>query len=116
MGFPSLTVPSLSYPLLHGNLIVVTDGVLAQEVKLHHVLLVIHLGVQLDVLHSQRAAAHCVRSLTFLLFVTCPQRKLHGKHSTVVFFISNFFVRIYSIMTRVYQYFSRWDKGSSCGL
>lgn len=116
MGFPPLTVPLLSYPLLHGNLVVVTDGVFAQEVKLHHVLLVIHLGVQFDVLHSQRAAAHRVCSLTFLLFVTCPQRKLHRKHNTVVFCMCNIFVRINSVMTRVYQYFSRWDKGSSCGL
>ncbi len=77
---PLLTAPSLSHPLLHGDLVVVADGVLSQEVKLHHVLLVVHLGVQFDVLHPQRAAADCVRCLAFLLFVTRPQCKLQGAH------------------------------------
>lgn len=64
---------SLSYPFLHRDLVVVADWVFSQEVKLHHVLLVIHLGVKLDMFHPQRAAAHGVGSLTFLLFVPCPQ-------------------------------------------
>lgn len=78
---PLLPAPSLSYPLLHRDLVVVADRVLSQEVKLHHVLLVVHLGVQFDVLHPQRAAADRVRGLTFLLFVTRPQCKLRGEHN-----------------------------------
>ena len=64
------------YPLLHRDLVVVADGVFTQEVKLHHKLLAILLGVQVDVLHTQRAAAHRVCRLPLLLLVTCPQSQL----------------------------------------
>lgn len=67
-----------SHPLLHRDLVVVADGVFSQEVELHHELLTIHLRVQADVLHPQRAAAHRVRALALLLLVTCPQSQLRG--------------------------------------
>lgn len=68
-----------SHPLLHRDLVVVADGVFSQEVELHHELLTIHLRVQADVLHPQRAAAHRVRALALLLLVTCPQSQLRGE-------------------------------------
>lgn len=58
-----------TYSLLHGHFVVVADGVFSQEVELHHVLLAVFFRVQLDVLHSERAAAHCVCRLAFLLLV-----------------------------------------------
>lgn len=64
------------YPLLHRDFVVVADGVFTQEVKLHHELLSIVLWVKFDVLDSQRAAAHGVGRLSFLLLVTRSQRQL----------------------------------------
>ena len=64
------------YPLLHRDLVVVADGVFTQEVELHHKLLPVLLGVQVDVLHTQRAAAHRVRRLPLLLLVTRSQSQL----------------------------------------
>lgn len=64
------------YPLLHGDFVVVADGVFPQEVKLYHVLLSVNLRVQLDVLHPERAAAHGVGGLSLLLLVTCSQSQL----------------------------------------
>lgn len=86
----SVTCSSPSYPLLYGDLVVVADRVLSQEVKLHHVLLIIHLGVQLDVLHPQRAAADGVCGLPFLLFVTGPQCELReaGGGTNIVIIIT----------------------------
>lgn len=70
--------PPPPHPLLHGNLVVVADGVFTQEVKLHHKLLAVLLGVQVDVLHAQRAAAHRVGCLALLLLVTGSQSELVG--------------------------------------
>lgn len=64
------------YPLLHRDFVVVSDGVLPQEVKLDHVFLPVQLRVQLDVLYSERAAAHGVSCLSFLFFITSSQGKL----------------------------------------
>ncbi len=64
------------YPLLHRDFVVVADGVFTQKVKLHHILLAIVLRVEFDVFHSQRAAAHGVRSLSFLFLVTRSQSQL----------------------------------------
>lgn len=64
------------YPFLHRDFVVVADGVFTQEVKLHHVLLTIVLWVEFDVFDSQRAAAHGVRSLSFLLLITRSQSQL----------------------------------------
>lgn len=72
-----------SYPLLHRDLVVVADGVFSQEVKLHHILLLIHFGVQFDVLHPERATADRVRCLAFLFFITCPQCQLQEKQHTL---------------------------------
>lgn len=52
-GGPLRTARHDTYSLLHGDFVVVADGVFAQEVELHHVLLAILLRVQLDVLHSE---------------------------------------------------------------
>lgn len=72
-----------SYPLLHRDLVVVADGVFSQEVKLYHILLVVHFGVQFDVLHPERATADSVCCLAFLFLVTRPQRQLQDKHHTL---------------------------------
>lgn len=69
----------MSHPLLHRDLVVVADGVFSQEVELHHILLTVHLRVQINVLHPQRAAAHSVRTLPLLLLITCPQSQLEGE-------------------------------------
>lgn len=69
----------VSHPLLHRDLVVVADGVFSQEVELHHVLLPVHLKVQVNVLHPQRAAAHRVCTLPLLLLITCPQSQLHPR-------------------------------------
>lgn len=62
--------------LLHGHAVVVADGVLTQKVKLHHVLLVLVLLVEGQVLLPQGAAAYCVRCLSLLLLISCSQSKL----------------------------------------
>lgn len=67
---------ALTYPLLHRDFVVVADGVFTQEVKLHHILLAIVLWIELDVFNSQRAAAHGVGSLSFLLLITRSQSQL----------------------------------------
>lgn len=41
-----------AYPFLHRDFVVVADGVLTKEVKLHHKLLTVVLRVEFDVLHS----------------------------------------------------------------
>ena len=69
-------IPPHPYPFLHRDLVVVADGVFTQEVKLHHKLLAVLLGVQVDVLHAQRAAAHRVCSLPLLFLVTRSQSQL----------------------------------------
>lgn len=76
----TLFVPSdfVAHPLLHWDLVIIADGVFSQEVKLHHILLLVQLGVKFDVLHPQGAAANCVRRLAFFLLVTCPQSQLQG--------------------------------------
>lgn len=66
----------LPYPFLHRDFVVVADGVFTQEVKLHHILLAIILWIQFDVFNSQRAAAHSVRSLSFLLLIARSQSQL----------------------------------------
>ena len=65
-----------TYSLLHGDFVIVSDWVLSQEVKLHHILLTIQLWVQIDVLHTKRAATYSVRCFSFLLLVACSQSKL----------------------------------------
>lgn len=66
------------YPLLHRDFVVVSDGVLPEEVELNHVFLPIQFRMQLDVLYSQRAAAHGVSCLSFFFFITSSQGKLHS--------------------------------------
>lgn len=66
------------YLLDDGDLVVVADGVFAQEVELHHILFALQLLMEGDVLHTQRAAAHRVRRLPLLLLVTCSQCQLWG--------------------------------------
>lgn len=65
---------------LHGDGVGVADGVLTQEVKVHHKVLALLLLVQGQVLHTQRAAAHRVRSLTLLLLVAGSQGQLKTVH------------------------------------
>lgn len=67
------------YPLLHRDLVVVSDGILPEEVELNHVFLPIQLRMQLDVLYSQRAAAHSVSCLSFFFFITSSQGKLQER-------------------------------------
>lgn len=64
------------YPLLYRDFVVVADGVFTQEVKLHHILLTIVLWIEFDVFNSERATAHSVRSLPFLLLITRSQSQL----------------------------------------
>lgn len=66
----------LTYPFLHRDFVVVADGVFTQEVKLYHILLAIILWIEFDVFNSQRAAAHGVGSLSFLLLITRSQSQL----------------------------------------
>lgn len=66
----------LTHPFLHRDFVVVADGVFTQEVELHHILLAIILWIEFDVFHSQRAAAHRVGSLSFLLLITRSQSQL----------------------------------------
>lgn len=80
----TIFVFSLSYPFFYRHLVVVADWVFSQEIKLHHILLVIYLGVKFDMFHPQWTAANRVCCLAFLLFVTCPQSKLQGKHHIMI--------------------------------
>jgi hypothetical protein len=65
-----------THRLLHGHAVRVADRVLSQEVQLHDIIAAIGLCVQLDVLHTEGAAAHRVSRLTLLLPVTCSQGQL----------------------------------------
>lgn len=67
-----------SHSFLHGDFVVVTDGVFSREVELHHVVLSVHLRVQSDVLHAQRAAAHRICRLALVLLIPGPQSQLHA--------------------------------------
>ena len=67
----------IPYPLLNRDFVVVSDGVLPEEVKLNHVFLAIQLRMQLDMFYSQRAAAHGVSCLPFFFFIISSQGKLH---------------------------------------
>ena len=67
---------TVTHSFLNGNFVIVSDWVLSQEVKLHHVFLTVQLWVQIDVLHTKRAAAHSVRCFSFLLLIACSQSKL----------------------------------------
>ena len=69
----------LEDPLLHGDGVGVADGVLTQEVEVHHKLLAFLLLVQRQVLVAQRAAANRVRSLPLLFLVSRSQGKLQSK-------------------------------------
>jgi hypothetical protein len=62
--------------LLDGHLVVVTNGILTEEVKGDHVVLAVLLLVQLDVLEPERAATDRVSRFAFFLLVTCSQREL----------------------------------------
>ena len=79
---------------VYRDLVVVAYGVLAKEVKLHHTRLAVQLLVQCwggergrcstdrvrllltEVLHSERAAAHGVRTLVCVLLIARPQSQL----------------------------------------
>lgn len=78
-------IQTAPHPLLHGDFVVVADGVFPQEVELHHKLLAVVLRVQFDVFHSHRAAADRVGGLPLLLLVTRPQSQLEhtarGSHA-----------------------------------
>ena len=67
---------TVTHSFLNGDFVIVSDWVLSQEVKLHHVFLTVQLWVQIDVLHTKRAAAHSVRCFSFLLLSACSQSKL----------------------------------------
>ncbi len=77
-----LLIFRLTHSFLHGDFVVVTDGVFSREVELHHVLLSVHLRVQSDVLHTQRAAAHRICRLPLVLLITSPQSQLHTNTNT----------------------------------
>lgn len=53
-------------------LVLVTDWIFTEEVKLHNILSAVLLLVQGDVLHTQWAAAHCV-CLILIFFVPSSQ-------------------------------------------
>lgn len=69
----------LEHKLLHRHVILITDGILPQEVQLYHMLLAICGRVQSDVLHSERTAAHGVGRLTLFLLISCSQCQLINK-------------------------------------
>lgn len=66
----------LTYSFLNGDFVIVSDWVLPKEVKLYHIFLTIQLWVQVNVLHTKRAATHSVRGFSFLLLIACSQSKL----------------------------------------
>lgn len=72
----------LSHLLLHGHLVVIADGVLPQEVKLHNVLLPVQPVVQRNVLDAQRTAAHGVSRLPFLFLIPSSQGQLRKDADT----------------------------------
>lgn len=63
-------------PLFNRHSVVVPDGVLTQEIKLHHILLVLVFLVQSQMFLPEGTTTNSVGCLSFLLLVTCSQGKL----------------------------------------
>lgn len=59
-----------SYPFLNRDLVVVSDGVFTKEVKLYHIFLAIQFWMQINMFHTEGAAAYCVRCLSFFFLIT----------------------------------------------
>ena len=66
--------------------VVVSDGIFTQEVKHNHIVLAILLLVQTDVLHTQGATAHSVRSLFTVLLIASSQGKLRRTQIHIIMF------------------------------
>lgn len=73
--YPVITEEDV-YLLDDRDLVVVANGVFAQEVELHHALVALQTIVEGDVLDTQRAAAHRVRRLALLFLVSSSQGEL----------------------------------------
>lgn len=72
-----------THKLFHRHAVIIADGILPQEVQLHNMLLAIHLSVQPDMLHTERAAAHGVSCLPLFLLISCSQCQLdQGRHQS----------------------------------
>lgn len=67
---------TVTYSFLNRDFVVISDWILSKEVKLDHVFLTIQLWVQIDMLHTKRAATYSVRCFSFLLLIACSQSKL----------------------------------------